>query len=119
LSTRVKNKIIELEIDTLSTILNVLNDGARGWNQRTWVTSRDFDRQDCVRVLFGENADFLQRMYTRNLSLHYRFLHRAVCMHILPKAGRFDEVTHMEAYAMYHLITGRRINVPFLIINHM
>ncbi|GAV69067.1 hypothetical protein CFOL_v3_12568 [Cephalotus follicularis] len=119
LSTRVKNKGIELEIDTLATILNVPNDGARGWNQRTWVTSRDFDRQDCVRTLFGENADFLQRMYTRNLSLHYRFLYRAVCTHILPKAGGFDEVTHMEAYTMYHLITGRRINVPFLIINHM
>ncbi|GAV72765.1 hypothetical protein CFOL_v3_16253, partial [Cephalotus follicularis] len=119
LSTRVKNKGIELEIDTLATILNVPNDGARGWNQRTWVTSRDFDRQDCVQTLFGENVDFLQRMYTRNLSLHYRFLHRAVCTHILPKAGGFDEVTHMEAYTMYHLITGRRINVPFLIINHM
>ncbi|GAV78163.1 hypothetical protein CFOL_v3_21631, partial [Cephalotus follicularis] len=119
LSTRVKNKGIELEIDTLATILNVPSDGARGWNKRTWVTTRDFDRQDCVRVLFGENANFLQRMYTRNLSLHYRFLHRAVCTHILPKAGGFDEVTHMEAYTMYHLITGRRINVPFLIINHM
>ncbi|GAV74828.1 hypothetical protein CFOL_v3_18308, partial [Cephalotus follicularis] len=119
LSTRVKNKGIELEIETLATFLNVPNDGARGWNQRTWVTSRDFDRQDCVRILFGENADFLQRMYTRNLSLHYRFLHRVVCTHILPKAGGFDEVTHMEAYTMYHLITGRRINVPFLIINHM
>ncbi|GAV60322.1 hypothetical protein CFOL_v3_03853 [Cephalotus follicularis] len=58
-------------------------------------------------------------MYTRNLSLHYRFLHRAVCTHILPKAGGFDEVTHMEAYTMYHLITGKIINVPFLIINHM
>ncbi|GAV80733.1 hypothetical protein CFOL_v3_24193 [Cephalotus follicularis] len=119
LSTRVKNKGIELEIDTLATILNVPNDSARGWNQKTWVTSRDFDRQDCVRILFGENADFLQRMYTRNLSLHYRFLHRAVCTHILPKAGGFDEVTLMQAYTMYHLITGRRINVPFLIINHM
>ncbi|GAV81699.1 hypothetical protein CFOL_v3_25153, partial [Cephalotus follicularis] len=110
---------IELEIDTLATILNVPNDGARGWNQRTWVTNRDFDRQDCVRILFGENADFLQRMYTRNLSLYYRFLHRAVCTHILPKTGGFDEVTHMKAYTMYHLITDRRINVPFLIINHI
>ncbi|GAV72957.1 hypothetical protein CFOL_v3_16445 [Cephalotus follicularis] len=119
LSTKVKNKEIELEVETLATILNILNDGARGWNQRSWVTSRDFDRQDCVRILFGENADFLQRMYTRNLNLHYRFLHRVVCTHILPKAGGFDEVTHMEAYTMYHLITGKRINVPFLIINHM
>ncbi|GAV88813.1 hypothetical protein CFOL_v3_32234 [Cephalotus follicularis] len=119
LSTKFKNKEIELDVETLATILNVPDDGARGWNQRTWVTSRDFDRQDCVRILFGESADFLQRMYTRNLSLHYRFLHRAVCTHILPKAGGFDEVTHMEAYTMYHLITDKRINVPFLIINHM
>ncbi|GAV80799.1 hypothetical protein CFOL_v3_24259, partial [Cephalotus follicularis] len=66
-----------------------------------------------------ENADFMQRMYTRNLSLHHRFLHRAVATHILPKAGGFDEVTHMEAYTMYHLITGKKINVPYLIINHM
>ncbi|GAV59556.1 hypothetical protein CFOL_v3_03087, partial [Cephalotus follicularis] len=119
LSTTVKNKPIELDLDRLATILNVPNGGAWGWNQRSWVTSPNFDQQDCVRVLFGENADHVQRMYTRNLSLHYRFLHRAVCMHILPKAGGFDEVTHMEAYTMYHLITGRKINVPFLIINHM
>ncbi|GAV60360.1 hypothetical protein CFOL_v3_03891, partial [Cephalotus follicularis] len=119
LSTKVKNKEIELEVGTLATILNIPNDGARGWNQKSWVTSRDFDRPDCVRILFGENADFLQRMYTRNPSLHYRFLHRAVCTHILPKAGGLDEVTHMEAYIMYHLIIGKIINVPFLIINHM
>ncbi|GAV60429.1 hypothetical protein CFOL_v3_03960, partial [Cephalotus follicularis] len=119
LSTAVKNKEIELEVETLATIQNIPNDGARGWNQRSWVTSGDFDRQDCVRILFGENADFVQRMYTRNLSLHYMFLHRAVCTHIFPKTGGFDEVTHMEAYTMYHLIIGKRINVPFLIINHM
>ncbi|GAV77665.1 hypothetical protein CFOL_v3_21136 [Cephalotus follicularis] len=119
LSTKVKNKHIDLDLDRLATILNVPNGGAWGWNQRSWVTSPNFDQQDCVRVLFGENADHVQRMYTRNLSLHYRFLHHAVCTHILPKAGGFVEVTHIEAYTMYHLITGRKINVPFLIINHM
>ncbi|GAV62581.1 hypothetical protein CFOL_v3_06104 [Cephalotus follicularis] len=119
LTTMVKNKTIDLDLSRLNTILNVPNGGAMGWNQRSWVTSSDFDRQDCVRVLFGENADHVQRMYTRNLPLVYRFLHRAVCTHILPKAGGFDEVTHMEAYTMYHFITGRRINVLFLMLNHM
>ncbi|GAV60265.1 hypothetical protein CFOL_v3_03796, partial [Cephalotus follicularis] len=119
LSTKVKDKQIELDLDNLATILNVLNSGAWGWNQWSWVASSNFDQQDCVRVLFGEIADHVQRMYTRNLSLHYRFLHRAVCTHILPKVGGFDEVTHMEAYTMYHLITVRQINIPFIIINHM
>ncbi|GAV63431.1 hypothetical protein CFOL_v3_06949 [Cephalotus follicularis] len=119
LSTKVKNKPIEMDLASLATILNVPNGGAWGWNQRSWVARPNFDQQDCVRVLFGENDDHVQRMYTRNLSLHYQFLHRVVCTHILPKAGGFDEVTHMEAYTMYHLITGRQINVPFLIINHM
>ncbi|GAV63687.1 hypothetical protein CFOL_v3_07205 [Cephalotus follicularis] len=119
LTTTVKNKTIDLDLDRLNTILKVPNLGARGWNQRSWVNSEDFDKQDCVRVLFGENVDYVQRMYTRNLPLHYRFLHRAVCTHILPKAGGFDEVTNMETYTMYHFITGRRTNVLFLIINHM
>ncbi|GAV58251.1 hypothetical protein CFOL_v3_01785 [Cephalotus follicularis] len=119
LTTKVKNKTIDLDLSRLNTILNVPNVGARGWNQRSWVTSQDFNRQDRVTLLFGENADHVQRMYTRNLPLHYRFLHRAVCTHILPKAGGFDEVTHMEAYTMYRLITGRKINVLFLMLNHM
>ncbi|GAV60425.1 hypothetical protein CFOL_v3_03956, partial [Cephalotus follicularis] len=117
--TTVKNKTIDFDLRRLNIILNAPNGGAMGWNQRSWVNSEDFDKQDCVRVLFGENVDYVQRMYTRNLPLDYRFLHRAVCTHILPKAGGFDEVTHMEAYTMYHFITGHRINVPSLLINHM
>ncbi|GAV64728.1 hypothetical protein CFOL_v3_08243 [Cephalotus follicularis] len=58
-------------------------------------------------------------MYTRKLSLHQRCLHRAVATHILPKASVFDEVTHKEAYTMFHIITGQKINVPTLIINHI
>ncbi|GAV80656.1 hypothetical protein CFOL_v3_24116 [Cephalotus follicularis] len=119
LTTMVENKSIDLDLDRLNTILKVSNLGARGWNQRSWVSSEDFDQQDFVRVLFGENADHVQRMYTRNLPWDYRFLHRAVCTHILPKAGGFDEVTHMGAYTMYHFITGQKINVLFLMLNHM
>ncbi|GAV58122.1 hypothetical protein CFOL_v3_01656, partial [Cephalotus follicularis] len=99
--------------------LNIPNEGARGWNQRNWIINDDFDKEECVRMLFDENAQCMQRMYTRNLSLHHRFLHRAISTHILPKSGGFDEVTHMKAYTMYHLITGKRINVPNLIIHHM
>ncbi|GAV68112.1 hypothetical protein CFOL_v3_11615, partial [Cephalotus follicularis] len=54
-----------------------------------------------------------------NLSFHHRFLHHAVATHISPKAGGFDEVTHMEAFTMFNIITGQRICVPKLIINHM
>ncbi|GAV92301.1 hypothetical protein CFOL_v3_35681, partial [Cephalotus follicularis] len=119
ISTIVKGKSIEFDLDKLHTILKIPNLGVRGWNQCTWVTGDDFDRLDCVRTLFGENADPIQRMYTRNLPLHYRFLHRAICTHILPKAGGFDEVTHMEAFTMYHFITRRPINVPFLIVKYI
>ncbi|GAV68902.1 hypothetical protein CFOL_v3_12405 [Cephalotus follicularis] len=119
ISTIVKGKSIDLDLGELHTILKVPNLGVRGWNQRTWVTGDEFDRLDCVRTLFGENADPIQRMYTRNLPLHYRFLHRAICTHILPKAGGFDEVTRMEAFTMYHFITRRPINVPFLIVKYM
>ncbi|GAV76905.1 hypothetical protein CFOL_v3_20378 [Cephalotus follicularis] len=119
LTTKVKNTEIAFDVPTLANILGIPREGPRGWNQRNWLVNENFDKVECVKLLFGENADFMKRMYTRNLSLHHRFLHRVVATHILPKAGGFDEVTHMEAYTMYHLITGKRINVPYLIINHM
>ncbi|GAV61955.1 hypothetical protein CFOL_v3_05480, partial [Cephalotus follicularis] len=119
LTTKVDNTQIKFDIQTLATILGIPREGAKGWNQRNWLINENFDKVECVKLLFGENADFMQRMYTRNLSLRHRFLHRVVATHILPKAGGFDEVTHMKAYTMYHLITGKRINVPYLTINHM
>ncbi|GAV84714.1 hypothetical protein CFOL_v3_28156, partial [Cephalotus follicularis] len=119
LTTKVKNSEIAFDVPTLANILGIPREGPRGWNQRNWLINDHFDKEECVKLLFGENVDFMQRMYTRNLNLHHRFLHRVVCTHILPKAGGFDEVTHMGAYTMYHLITGKKINVPYLIINHM
>ncbi|GAV56852.1 hypothetical protein CFOL_v3_00393 [Cephalotus follicularis] len=119
LNTTVKHTEIGFSCSTLATILDIPNEGARGWNQRNWIINNEFNKEECVRMLFGENADCMQRMYTRNLSLHHRFLHRAIATHILPKAGGFDEVTHIDAYTMYHLITSKRINVPNLIIHHM
>ncbi|GAV60398.1 hypothetical protein CFOL_v3_03929, partial [Cephalotus follicularis] len=119
LSTSVKNKEIKFTCSTLASILEIPCEGARGWNQRNWIINNEFSKEESVRMLFGENADVMQRMYTRKLSLHHRFLHRAVTTDILPKAGGFDEVTHMEAYTMFHIITGQKINVPTLIINHM
>ncbi|GAV70025.1 hypothetical protein CFOL_v3_13524 [Cephalotus follicularis] len=119
ISTTVKGQCIKFNLDKLHSILNIPNLGVKGWNQRTWVSGDGFDRLDCVRTLFGENAEPLQRMYTRNLPLHYRFWHRAICTHILPKAGGFDEVTHMEAFTLYHFVTRRPINVLFLIVMYM
>ncbi|GAV62249.1 hypothetical protein CFOL_v3_05773, partial [Cephalotus follicularis] len=119
LTTKVKNMEIKFDVPTLANILGIPREDPRGWNQRNWLVNDNFDKVECVKLLYGDNAEFLQRMYTRNLSLHHRFLHRAVSTHILLKAGGFDEVTHMEAYTMYHLITGKKINVPYLIINHM
>ncbi|GAV91146.1 hypothetical protein CFOL_v3_34545 [Cephalotus follicularis] len=119
LTTKVKNSEKAFDESTLVNILGIPREGPRGWNQRNWLINENFDKEECVKLLFRENSDFIQRMYTRKLSLHHRFLHRAVCTHILPKAGGFDEVTHMEAYTMYHLITGKKISVPYLIINNM
>ncbi|GAV86274.1 hypothetical protein CFOL_v3_29707 [Cephalotus follicularis] len=119
LELKVNNKNFDLSIDLLASILEILYDGTRAWNQRGWPVSENFNREECVRLLFGENAQVVQKMYSRNLSLHYRFLHRVVATHILPKAGGFDKVTHMIAFTMFHIITGRKICVPQLIMKHM
>ncbi|GAV58348.1 hypothetical protein CFOL_v3_01882 [Cephalotus follicularis] len=113
MSTKFKYTEINFNFATLATILEIPCEGARGWNQRNWIIDNALNKEECVRMLFGEDAHVMK------LSLHHRFLHRVVATHILPKADGFDEVTHMEAYTMFHIITGQKINVPMLIINHM
>ncbi|GAV84161.1 hypothetical protein CFOL_v3_27605 [Cephalotus follicularis] len=119
LELKEKNRNFDLSFDLLASILEIPYEGTRARNQRGWPVADDFTREECVQLLFGDNALVVQNMYSRNLSLHYRFLYRAVATHILPKAGGFDEVTHMEAFTMFHIITGRKICVPQLIIKHM
>ncbi|GAV69213.1 hypothetical protein CFOL_v3_12714 [Cephalotus follicularis] len=119
LYTKVKNREIELDFTTIATILEIPYVGTRAWNQRNWVVDGMFKNKDCERLLFGENTQIFQKMYSRNHSLHHRFLHHPVATHILPKSGGFNEVTHMEAFTMFHIITGQRICVPKLILNHM
>ncbi|GAV75547.1 hypothetical protein CFOL_v3_19026 [Cephalotus follicularis] len=119
LFTRVKNRNFEIDTSTITSILTIPIDGSRAWCQRCWTVGGDFSKEECVHLLFVENTQVLQKMYSRNLRLDYRFLHRAIATHILPKVGGFDEVTHLEAFTMFHIITGRRICVLSLILNHM
>ncbi|GAV79812.1 hypothetical protein CFOL_v3_23275 [Cephalotus follicularis] len=119
LCTSVNGKHIMMNYTTLASILDILCDGTKAWSNRNWVEKNGFSGKDCVHLLFGEGAQLVDKMYSTNLSMDYRFLHRAVATHILLKSGGFDEVTHMEAFTMFHIITGRRINVPLLFFNHM
>ncbi|GAV72430.1 hypothetical protein CFOL_v3_15918, partial [Cephalotus follicularis] len=119
LSTSVNGIPMMMNYASFSSILNIPCDGTKAWSNINWVEENDFSSEECVHLLFGENAHLVEKMYSRNLSLNYRFMHRAVATHIIPKSGGFDEVTHMEAFTMFHIITGRRINVPLLIFNHM
>ncbi|GAV68183.1 LOW QUALITY PROTEIN: hypothetical protein CFOL_v3_11686, partial [Cephalotus follicularis] len=120
LCTKVKYKEIKSNFTTLATILGIPYEGARGWNQRNWIIDSAFNKEECVRLLFGEKAHAMHRMYSRNLSLHHRCSARVFhCVYYCISPIGFDEVTHMEAFTMFHIITGQRISVPMLIINHM
>ncbi|GAV62771.1 hypothetical protein CFOL_v3_06294 [Cephalotus follicularis] len=118
LSTSVNRKPILMNYATLASILDIPCDGTRSWSNRNWIEEDNFSKEECVHLLFGEHAQLVDKMYSRNLTLDYRFLHRVVATHVLPKSSGFDEVTHMEAYTMFHIVTGRRINIPLLIMNH-
>ncbi|GAV81417.1 hypothetical protein CFOL_v3_24872 [Cephalotus follicularis] len=119
LSTSVNGKPIMMNYAMLASILDIPCDGTKAGSNRNWVEENGFNSEECVHLLFGEDAQLVDKMYSRNLSLDYRFLPRSVATHILPKSGGFDEVTHMEAFTMFQIITCRRINVHMLIFNHM
>ena len=48
-----------------------------------------------------------------------RVLHHIVTYSLVPQGGHRDEVSYLEAFLVYSIIVGRRLNIGYIIMNHM
>ena len=54
-----------------------------------------------------------------NLTMTSRVLHHMICSILLPRGGHRDEVSYLEAFIVDSILTGRRIQVGYLMMIHM
>ncbi|WJZ92552.1 hypothetical protein VitviT2T_011540 [Vitis vinifera] len=56
---------------------------------------------------------------THSLTVTSRVLHHMICSILLPRGGHRDEVSYLEAFIVDSILTGRRIQVGYLMMIHM
>ncbi|GAV73562.1 hypothetical protein CFOL_v3_17046 [Cephalotus follicularis] len=56
---------------------------------------------------------------TNLLGVEHRLLHHITATHILPTSGGHEKMSYQDLYNMWHVVTGKPLNLPYLIMNNM
>ncbi|GAV90584.1 hypothetical protein CFOL_v3_33993 [Cephalotus follicularis] len=56
---------------------------------------------------------------TNLLSVEHRLLYHIVVTHVLPTSGGHEKMSYQDLYVMWHVVTGKPLNLPYLIMKNM
>ncbi|GAV56557.1 hypothetical protein CFOL_v3_00099 [Cephalotus follicularis] len=56
---------------------------------------------------------------TNLLGAEHRLLHYIVTTHVLPTSGGHEKMSYHDLYIMWHVVTGKPMNLPHLIMKNM
>ncbi|GAV69974.1 hypothetical protein CFOL_v3_13473 [Cephalotus follicularis] len=54
-----------------------------------------------------------------NLLGEHRLLYHITTTHILPNSGGHEKMSYQDLYIMWHVVTGKPLNLPHLIMKNM
>ncbi|GAV88500.1 hypothetical protein CFOL_v3_31922 [Cephalotus follicularis] len=53
------------------------------------------------------------------LNAEHRLLHHITVTHILPTSGGHEKMSYQDLYVIWHILNGRPLNLPHLIMKNM
>ncbi|GAV92270.1 hypothetical protein CFOL_v3_35651 [Cephalotus follicularis] len=56
---------------------------------------------------------------TKLLSAEHRLLYHIVATHVLPTSGGHEKMSYQDLYVMWHVVTEKPLNLPYLIMKNM
>ncbi|GAV80115.1 hypothetical protein CFOL_v3_23577 [Cephalotus follicularis] len=56
---------------------------------------------------------------TNLLSAEHRLLHHITTTHVLPTSGGHEKMSYQDPYSMWHMVSGKPLNLPNLIMKNM
>ncbi|CAL1369463.1 unnamed protein product [Linum trigynum] len=106
----------------LAQVLEAPNEGKRINSYGAWNETH-FTRAKQIQTVCGldeeEDAQGRNRLSSNHLTVQARFLHHMLFYNILPKGGHRETVTYFDMELLTHLLLNEKVNLPYLIFNHM
>ncbi|GAV75657.1 hypothetical protein CFOL_v3_19135, partial [Cephalotus follicularis] len=120
LTTKVNGIVIKFDDKILGQILNVPAAGSKFFETKKWSEDPELVLEDCLRVLYhNENVFGGMTKPTNLLDAEHRLLHHINVTHILPTSGGHEKMSYQDLYIMWHVVTGKPLNLLHLIMKNM
>ena len=120
ITSTVRGVQIHLDPESICRILDIPPGGLRVYDAKTWPTVPGFDPREAIQRIRGlADAPGLGKPSAHSLTVTCRVLHHMIAYILLPRGGHRDEVSYLEAFLIDSIMTGRRIDVGYVMMMHM
>ncbi|KAL2511333.1 Uncharacterized protein Adt_16933 [Abeliophyllum distichum] len=115
-----KNKRIKITRDLICSLLRLESGGISLYTTKTIPhIEGEYDPVAACCHVTGNHFDALTRLSTNQLILTCRVLHNIIAHIIVPRKGHHDEVNHYDVFLLDSILLGRKLNFPYIMIQHM
>ncbi|RVW61873.1 hypothetical protein CK203_065939 [Vitis vinifera] len=120
ITSTVRGVQIHLDPESICRILDIPPGGLRVYDAKAWPTVPGFDPREAIQRMCGlADAPGLGKPSAHSLTVTCRVLHHMIAYILLPRGGHRDEVSYLEAFLIDSIMTGRRIDVGYVMMMHM
>ncbi|GAV81670.1 hypothetical protein CFOL_v3_25124 [Cephalotus follicularis] len=120
IKSKVSKTVIKFDDKLLGEILSVPADGSKFFETMKWPEDPELVLEDCLKVFYpNENVFGGMAKPTNLLSAEHRLLHHIVATHVLPTSGGHEKMSYQDLYIMWHVVSGKPLNLPNLIMKNM
>ncbi|GAB2269120.1 hypothetical protein Dimus_004049 [Dionaea muscipula] len=119
--SRVKGVEIEFDSMKLAPILDVPgHTGISEYINEVWEVSKYIKPLEITKK-FANNSliNVPRRVQSTEMKPSQRFVHFVVMKNVVPRFGKRDTTSFMDLTYMDHLMSGRKINLPRVMMRHM
>jgi hypothetical protein len=116
--SNIKGTQIQLDPNVISDLLKIQLEGVEIYGNK-WFSKLDINRETLIGEMFNEQGAQMTNPSSSFLKKEFKILHN-ICLHsIFPRTGSNDKVTENDFLVMHHLSKGIKLNLPYLIIQHL
>ncbi|GAU37556.1 hypothetical protein TSUD_54630 [Trifolium subterraneum] len=104
--------------DMLGKLLEIPTDGNKVYGIN-WYSKLGVERTSFMKQIFEPGTILTKDPLSSKLNHEFKMIHN-MCLHsIFPRKGSKDKVTHNYMMIMYHMSQQIKLNLPYVLIQHM
>ncbi|KAK2444342.1 hypothetical protein QL285_015372 [Trifolium repens] len=109
---------IQIDTETLGCLINLPFEGATIYGG-DWYSKLGVSKEALILELFNEEGANMEEPTSSYLKKEFKIIHNMLLHCIFPRIGSKQKVTDIDLLIMYHMTKGIKLNLPYVIIQHM